>query len=204
MNHDQVEQEISIIRDMIEKTRKDSSRFGHLLIFMGIAAGVFLLALSILDRLGRFQWAMPVMIGMTIINGFVGSIIVKRSLKKNKVAAYPKTVFLNLWVVCSMALLLIAFVFPLFKTATANPVASFVSLILGIAIYMSGVICEMPLVQLSSLSWPAAALLMAALPSRYHILIMLTAIILGWILPGILINRLSEKRDGADAIQSHS
>jgi hypothetical protein len=204
MNHSQIEQEISIIRDMIEKTRKDSSRFGNLLIFMGITAAFFVLAVSLLELSGRSRWVLPAMIGLTLLNGVVGFVIVRRMLAKEKVNTYPKSILLNVWTSCSMAMLLITFVLPLLKTVPFSAIGSLASVILGIAVYMTGVIHEMPSIQWCSLTWLVNAMLMTVVISKYRFLIMLAAIALGWILPGILINGLTEKRSGTDAARNDS
>jgi len=194
MNHDQIQQEISIIKNMIEKTKRETAESGHLFIFMGIASAVFVLVISLLELYKLFDLILPAMITLTIINGIIGFFVVAKADKREKVKAYPKTIVLTLWIVCSMTILMLTFLFPFLKVYPLRALPVLVSLILGIAVFVSGVIYEMRAIQWLSLVWWIGACLMALSQSEFRFLIMIASIVIGWIIPGIILNKQYKNR----------
>ncbi len=193
MNHDQIQQEISIIKTMIEKTKKQTAESGRLFIFMGIAAALFVIVISMLEIYHLQRWVLPMMIALTVVNGVLGFLIVGRAVQKEKVTTYPRTVVLNLWVICSVALLMLTFLFPFLKVYQFNALPILVSLIFGIGVFMTGIIYELRFIQWFSSVWWIGALLMALIQSRYRFLIMIASIIFGWIIPGFILNKQYKK-----------
>ena len=187
MNHEQIKQEISIIKSMIEKTRKETAESGHLFIFMGLAAAIFVLVISLLEIYKLNHLVLPAMIVLTIINGFIGYLAVSKASKKVK--SYPKTVVTSLWAICGMTLLMMTFLFPFLKVYPFSALGTLVSMVLGIAVFMTGVIYEMPFIIWFSLAWWLGAVLMALIESKFRFLIMIAMIIIGWIFPGIILNK---------------
>ena len=187
MNHDQIKQEISIIKSMIEKTRKETAESGYLFIFMGLAAAIFVLVISLLEIYKLSHLVLPAMIVLTIINGFIGYLVVSKASKKVK--SYPKTVVTSLWAICGMTLLMMTFLFPFLKVYPFSALGTLVSMVLGIAVFMTGVIYEMSFIIWFSLAWWLGAVLMALIESEFRFLIMIATIIIGWIFPGIILNK---------------
>ncbi|HEX9974964.1 MAG TPA: hypothetical protein VGD14_23115 [bacterium] len=189
MNHDQIQQEISIIKSMIEKTRRETAESGHLFIFMGIASAIFVLAVSMLEIYKLKYLVLPAMIVLTVINGIIGYLVVANAAKNENVKSYPRTIVLNLWVICGMTLLMMTFLFPFLKVYSFRALGTLVSLVLGIAVFMTGVIYEMRFIQWFSLTWWIGAGLLALIDSEFRFLILIATIIVGWIIPGIILNR---------------
>ncbi len=189
MNHNQIQQEISIIKSMIEKTRKETAESGYLFIFMGIASAIFVLVISLLELYRLNRWVLPAMITLTIINGIIGYLVVTKAAKQERVKTYPKTVVLSLWVICGMTLLMMTFLFPFLKVYPFRALGTLVSLILGIAVFMTGIIYEMRFILWFSLAWWIGACLMALIEGKFRFLIMIATIIIGWIIPGIILNK---------------
>lgn len=189
MNHNQIQQEISIIKSMIEKTRKETAESGHLFIFMGIASAIFVLVISMLELYRLNHWILPAMITLTIINGIIGYLVVTKASKQERVKTYPKTIVLSLWVICGMTLLMMTFLFPFLKVYPFSSLGTLVSLILGIAVFMTGIIYEMRFILWFSLAWWIGACLMALIEGKFRFLIMIVTIIIGWIIPGIILNK---------------
>jgi len=189
MDHNQIQKEISIIKSMIEKTRKETAESGHLFIFMGIASAFFVLVISLLEIYQFYHLVIPAMIILTVLNGVVGYLVVSKPAREEKVKSYPKTIVLSLWVVCGVTLLMITFLFPFLKVYTFNALGTLASLILGIAVFMTGIIYEMKFILWYSSAWWIGAILMAISDSPYRFLIMIAVIIIGWIVPGFIMNK---------------
>lgn len=189
MDHNQIQQEISIIKSMIEKTRRETAESGHLFIFMGIASAFFVLIISLLEIYKLNHLVIPAMIILTVLNGFVGYLVVSKPAKQEKVTSYPKTVVLCLWVICGVTLLMVTFLFPFLKVYPFSALGTLASLILGIAVFMTGVIYEMRFIVWYSSAWWIGAILMAIINSPYRFLIMIAVILIGWVWPGFIINK---------------
>ncbi len=187
MNHDQIQQEISIIKSMIEKTRKETAESGHLFIFMGIASAFFVLVISFLELYRLNRLVLPAMIVLTAINGIIGYLVVAKATEKVK--SYPKIVVTSLWLICGLTLLMMTFLFPFLKVYSFSALGTLVSMILGIAVFMTGIIYEMRFILWFSIAWWVGALLMALIEGEFRFLIMIATIIVGWIFPGIILNK---------------
>ncbi|MDW7678987.1 MAG: hypothetical protein SCK70_00355 [bacterium] len=189
MDQNQVAREITIIKQMIEKTKRETAESGHLFIFMGIATALFVLCVGLLELFQLSQWILPAMIILTIVNGFIGFLVVTKSDKSERVKTYPKTVVLNLWVICGLTLVLLTFLFPFLKVYPFSALGVIASLILGIAVFVTGVIYEMRSILWLSSAWWIGAILLALIKSPFSFFILIATIIVGWIFPGFIINR---------------
>jgi hypothetical protein len=187
MNHDQIQQEISIIKSMIEKTRKETAESGHLFIFMGIASAFFVLVISLLELYRLNRLVLPAMIVLTVINGIIGYLVVAKATEKVK--SYSKVVVTSLWLICGLTLLMMTFLFPFLKVYSFSALGTLVSMILGIAVFMTGIIYEMRFILWFSIAWWVGALLMALIEGEFRFLIMIATILVGWIFPGIILNK---------------
>lgn len=192
MNHDQIQQEISIIKSMIEKTRSETAESGHFLILIGIVSAIGTFAIGILELFNRIYLYLLILILMTVINGFIGYLVVSKEEKKAK--TYTKTILYNIWLACAVPALMIVFLFPLTKVYSFSLVPTLISLIGGIMVFSSGVIYELRYIRWCSVVWWGGACLMAYIESKYNFLIMIGMIIFGFILPGVIFNRQYKNR----------
>jgi len=189
MNHDQIQQEISIIKSMIEKTRRETAESGHFLILIGIVSVIGTFAIGMFKIFNLNYMDLPVMILMLVINGLIGYFVVAREEQKEKVKTYTKSMLYQVWFGCGIAAIMILFLFPLTKVYSFQLVPVLVSMIMGIMIFSAGVIYELRYIQWCSIVWWGGACLMAYIESQYKFLIMIGIIILGFILPGVIFNR---------------
>ncbi|MCI0512769.1 hypothetical protein L0128_06125 [candidate division KSB1 bacterium] len=194
MTPEQMQQEITTIKNMIDKTRRETAESGRLFIFLGIGAVLFVLIISLLEIYQLFNWVLPTMIGLTILNGFIGYLVVGREVKREKVTAYPKTIVLSMMMICGFTVLLLTFLFPFLKVYSWHALPILVCLIFGIAVFMTGMIYELRFIQWFSLSWWAGAILMALYDGEFRFLIMIGTIIFGWIVPGLILNQKYKNR----------
>jgi hypothetical protein len=185
MNESEIRQELAVIRSMLDKTRRETAGAGGLFIFMGAAAVFFVLAATLAETAGGIRWVMPVMAGLTVVNAVAGMLVIGRAIRRSSVTTYSGRVFIQLWVACSIALLLGTFVLPHLGAIPLQSVGVLAALVFGIGVFMTGVICDDRRIRWVSLVWPAAAVLMAANVNLWRMAIMIAAIAVGFILPGI-------------------
>lgn len=112
-----------------------------------------------------------------------------------KVETYSKTIFWHIWMVCGSAAILIVFLFPFLNVYPFHAVPVLTSLVIGIALFITGTIFELKFIQWSSLAWWAGACIMAIAVGPYKFVIMVAIILIGWIVPGFLLNKQYKRRN---------
>lgn len=192
MADQQVQQDLNLIKQMIEKTRRDTAQSGYFFIFIGIISLLGTVAVTILENQGLTRWILPTMILMVVANGVIGYLIVARETRNVK--TYAKTVFWHVWMACGFAALLILFFFPAVQLYPMAVVPVLVSILMGIGLFVTGVLLELRFLQWCSAAWWTGACLMAVTGGPHKSMIMAAIILLGWILPGYLLNRQYRRR----------
>jgi hypothetical protein len=189
MDTQQLQQDISIIKEMIDKTRKKTADSGHMLIYMGIICALFTIAIGLFEIYQMGQYVMPAIIAMAVINAFIGYRIAAKNNANGDVKTYSRTLFWHIWMACGFAAVLIVFLFPFLNVYPfyASPVLT--CLVIGIAVFISGSIFELKFVQWSGLAWWIGACLLALTEGPITIVVMLATILFGCIVPGVLLNK---------------
>ncbi len=189
MEENHVQQELSLIKNMIEKTRREASESGLFLIIIGM---ITLFAMCVIDVLARMRLEylmLPVMLSLIVINGVASYFIIANERKREKVTTYARTVYLNIWAVCGISILMIAFLFPLSGVYSNELVPMLVSIIMGIAIYLTGVVFEDLRIRWCGIIWWAGAGILAyASPEMPKMYIFMALVLLGWVVPGVIMN----------------
>ena len=193
MDNVQMQQEISIIREMIEKTKKETAESGQFFIWTGILSIVFVYAISFFESHGLSQYFWPILIAMVLINGTIGYLTFSKIEKREKVKTYAKSIYLRLWFASGMTSLLVVFLFPHLHVFSIGATPILVSLIMGIAIYTTGVIFDSRLIRRFSLVWWAGAISMGVW-QEWTTYIMMLVMFVGFVVPGLILNREYKNR----------
>jgi hypothetical protein len=189
MNQEQIVKEISLIKNMIERTRREAADSGDIFIFIGTGCVIYIAVIMILNMLNLSQWILKAMIIMTIIMGILGYLIIGRKEKKEKVISYPKTLCYMIIVFCCFAMLLTGFLFPLTHVYPWDIAPIFSAILFGIMLFSTAVIYQLSFFYWSAIiSWIGACL-MAYLEGAIDGIIMIVILLAGFIIPGIILNR---------------
>jgi hypothetical protein len=194
MEREQVQQEISMIREMIEKTKAETAESGWFFILIGIFIMVATSGIAILESLNLHQWVWVALVAMLAGGAVIGHFTIE---KKTRVKTYAKTVWVSTWTACSMAILLMTFLFPFLDLYPMSTVPVLALLVIGVAVFVTGVIFETRAVIYSGFVWWAGAIGMALVFDITRLYIMLATLLLGWVLPGIILNRQYQRRSHA-------
>ncbi len=194
MTTNDLQQEISIIKDMIDKTRGEFVQSGLLFIIPGILTVLTILIVHLLEQMELHSFSRPFLFGgigsVIITSVFIGV----REGMRDKVDSYAKNVFSQIWIALAIAMVITCFFFPLAAVYSWNSIGMFSFPILGIGFYMTGVIYKIKLIQWCSLVWWAGSCIMAVADSQYIAYLIIFIFLLGYILPGYLLNRQYKKR----------
>ena len=196
MTQQDIQKEISIIREMVEKTRREAAENGHFFIAIGIFSVFTTVLMGVLESFSLDNLILPVLVMATIISGFIGYFTISRQERQEKVKSYSKTICYNILFGCGMVAIMIVFLFPLLKYYSWELTPVLVSLILGVMVYSTGVIFELRFIQWCGSTWWLGAIVMALVKGQRwpSISTMVLCIIIGFILPGYYLNRNYKNR----------
>jgi hypothetical protein len=110
-------------------------------------------------------------------------------MKQERAQSYPKVMCYSVWFACGVPAVIITFLFPILKVYPWNLTPVLTSLIVGIGVFSSGVIFESRPIIWCSIAWWAGAFAMAFVRGTPRMFIMMGVILLGWVLPGLILNR---------------
>ncbi|MBN2355278.1 hypothetical protein JXO59_04155 [candidate division KSB1 bacterium] len=198
MNQLKIEQEISIIKIMIEKTRRETAESGVFFIALGFLTAITTFAMGMLDLYHIHHLNLAILIGLTVVNGIIAFLIIQRESKTARVKSYAKTLFYSTWFAIAVPLILITFVLPFINVIPAQAIPVLAALLIGAAFFISGVIYEMKFLIWCSLAWWTGACLMAVIDSPYRFLILVAVILIGWVTPGFILNYKYKNRSAKD------
>ena len=194
MNGEQVEHDIRIIREMIDRTRRETADTGPYLMAIGVFSLIMMLVMAFLPKWGMPHLTLPALFIMFFGNGIIGFLIVRRWEKNERVESYAKTIFLNMWLACGIVTPIIIFLFPLTGVYSYRLVPVICMLIMGIGFFVTGTVYELRYFWIFSLMWWGGACLMAYTDGMFRLVIMSVVILAGFILPGYLLNRVYSTR----------
>ncbi len=194
MNISQAEQNLIIIRNMIEKTRAATLESGQLLIAMGIVSALATLVIGVLEKVNHPEFVLPVLLFISVVNALIGYVVISRQQKNSNVTGFVNILFWNVWMAGGLAILICVFVFPLLNLYSFKAVPSIAALFMAVILFLSGRILEAPLLVRSAYVWIIGSLIMALTFGTLKFIIMTVTIVSGWVLPGIFLNRQQKKR----------
>lgn len=189
MKSRQAVEEISLIKEMIERTKKSTAVHGGYFIAWGVLIIAALLGNYVLIYLQQYNliwlnWIVFMGAGM------IYSVVYwPRKSRKDRVRTYTGKIWAHLWSACGIAFILVGFVFPLSGFYSYELIPVLIATIAGIGMLVGGSIYEWPILKWSGLFWWAGAVVMVFLPASYHGFVFIFLIIIGYLYPGIQINR---------------
>jgi len=180
------ERELEIIRKMLEKTRRESADSSRFFIWMGVLAIVAVILIDRLESMGLANLVIPALVIIFAASGVIGYLIARRM---GRTRSWTKSVCLGVWIACGVPGLLAVFLFPVTGVYQWSLVPVIAALLVGTAVFSTGVITGSPLLMWSSLAWWAGGAAMSMLRGTPRAAVMITVILFGWIMPGVLMRR---------------
>jgi len=184
-----IQEQLGIIRSMIEQSRHETAESGHFFIWMGVLSAIAALVIRALEGALLGHLIIPVLAVTALSNGVLGYVLIARRRRAARARSYPGTVYSGVWLACGMVALMIVFLLPHLHAIPWELVPVLVSLVVGIGVFSSGVIFEARVVTWSSLAWWGGAIVMSQLHGGDRAYVMAAVILLGWVLPGVVLNR---------------
>ena len=195
MNDLSVSEQLSVIRAMVARSRRDTAESGRFFVWLGVVALVGVAVIASLEQAGRTGLVLPSLVTMAVVSGIVGYLTLARARKRSGARSYAAAVSAFVWFGVGTVALLVAFVLPLVGAYGWSLAPVLTCLVLGIGVFSTGAIFEVPTVAWCALAWWIAGVGIVFVEGSPRAAIMACAIGVGWILPGILFGRSSGGND---------
>jgi hypothetical protein len=198
MTDERVQEQLSIIRSMVEKSRRETAESGAFFIWLGVIGIVTVFAIRALELSGLSHLTIPFLVVVLVANGVVGYFTVSRRQKRAGARSYVATICYTVWFACAVPILIVTFLLPALGAYPWSLVPVLAALFMGIGVFATGSIFEVPAITWSSLAWWGGAVAMAAIEGPARAIVMAAAILLGMVLPGAILNRRYRGQRGDD------
>ena len=193
MKTEEAQEEIRLIKEMVEKTRRSTSGSGFYLILWGILVIIAVAVMYLLVYLKQYNliwidWFLLMGLGVIITN-----IISHKAEKEMNYKTYAEENMKHLWFSCGVAFILTGFVFPIAGVYSTDVISILIATIAGVAVFVTGGIYEWNFLKWSGAVWWLSAVMMVFIHPHYRALLFIPATFFGYLLPGIIINRMCKK-----------
>lgn len=188
------ELELSLIKKMMEDSRRLNIDNGIHYIFWGILVTIALLinyTMLLLKVPGNYiglAWFILMLSG-ALIDGIIG----RRQSKSSKVTTFTSRIMGSLWFASGIAMFMYGFLGVISKAYNPVFICPIISTSLGISYFTSGSIQQIKWLQNISFGWWAGAAFMFIFPSVHTLLIFAVMMICLQVIPGLILNKKSKQ-----------
>ena len=199
MTGSEVREQLSIVRTMIEKSRRETAESGSFFIWIGLIGVATVAAIRALEVLGHSRLTVPALVAVFVAGGVAGYLLVARRRRQAGARSYPATVCYTVWAACAIPMAVTTFVFPMIGLYPWSLVPVLAALFMGIGVFMSGAIFEVRAITWSGFAWWGGAVAMALVEGSGRAWIMAAILLAGMVYPGVVLNRHHRRERGGDA-----
>ncbi len=188
------ELELSLIKKMMDDSRKLNIDNGIHYIFWGILVTIALLInyVMILTKMpGNYiglAWFILMLSG-----AFIDGIIGRKQSKSSRVTTFTSRIMGSLWFASGIAMFMYGFLGTVTKAYNPVFICPVISTSLGISYFTSGAIQQIRWLQNISFGWWAGAAFMFIFPSVHTLLVFAIMMICFQVIPGLILNKRSKE-----------
>jgi hypothetical protein len=193
MNELEAKEEIRLIREMIQKTRRATAESGTLYFFWGIWIILAIIGNYILVWLEKYDWIWLDWVAFVLLGMAYSTFYGIRQEKRQAVATYVQIAARYLAMACAMGFLLFGLIFPLLKLYSWEVIPPLIAVMAGIELFAIGGIYEWNLLKWCGALWWLASLLMLLVPKEYRTLVFVPLILVAYLLPGWVLRSTYKK-----------
>ncbi|UCE20662.1 MAG: hypothetical protein JSV46_00025 [Candidatus Aminicenantes bacterium] len=194
MNEMQAKDEIRLIQEMIEKTRRITAGSWMFFLVWGIVATLGVAGMYVLVLIEQYSWIWlnwVVFMGIGVVFSIVYG---KKHEKQQGVRTYPYIATFHACFACGMAFILVGFIFPLLKLYSWGLIAVLISLIAGVLAFTLGGIYDWNLLKWCGVLWWLGAIGMVFIHENYRALLFLPLLLIGYIMPALVLRSMYYKQ----------
>lgn len=194
MNTNQAESELSVIKKIMEDSRRINIDNGIHYIFWGVLVTVALLANYIMlltKTSGNYVGLMWLI--LMVSGGIIDGIIGRKQVRSQKVQTYAGNILGSLWFASGVSMFIFGFLGPITGAYNSIFICPIICTSLGISYFTSGAIQQVNWLRNVSIGWWAGAAVLFIFPSIHSLLIFAIMMICLQIIPGIILNKKSKQ-----------
>lgn len=194
METKQAEEELSVIKKIMEDSRKINIDNGIYYIFWGVLVTVTLLInyYMVLTKVSLNYIGMMWFVLMSA--GAITGIFIQKAIDKTeRVKTYAGRILGSLWFASGMGMFMIGFVGVITNAYAAIFICPIISIILGISYYTSGAIQQIKWLQYISYGWWIGGIILFYAPSVHTLLVFALMLTCFQVIPGIILYKKSKR-----------
>ena len=199
MNDLHAKDEIRLIQEMIERTKKITAGSWMFFLVWGIVVILGIVGMYALVSIEKFSWIwLNWIIFMGI--GVIFSIVYGKKLEQLEGArTYANITTGHVCFACGMAFILVGFIFPLLKLYSWGLIAVLISMVAGILVFTLGGIFEWNLLKWCGVIWWLGAVGMIFVHENYRALLVIPLLLIGYIMPALVLRSMYQKQRDENA-----
>lgn len=199
MNELQAKEEIRIIREMIEQTKKITAGSWMFLLVWGIVAILGVVGMYVLVFFRKYTWIWVNWIVFVAI-GVLYMLIHGAKLEQLRgTKTYAQIAATHVSIACGIAFVLVGFIFPILGLYSYGLIPILISLIAGILVFVMGGIYEWNLLKWCGVIWWLGAFGMVFIRENYRALLFVPLIIVAYIMPALVFRSMYRKERDKNA-----
>jgi lysylphosphatidylglycerol synthetase-like protein (DUF2156 family) len=194
MNEKEAQENLEVIRKMIEETKKGVTGSGHMYIFWGV---ITLLAVLVTYVLAFFEFYQYILINWLVLMSLGFAYSIYRGItreRKAKVTTFSDRAMGYTWFGCGITLMILGFIAPLAGVYSGHMIPAVIAVVIGSACFITGRLYEWKLLTWASLLWWGGGVAMMVLKSESRFLIFPFLIIVGYLIPGFILRANYKKQ----------
>jgi len=187
MTEQQAREDLRIIKDMLEKTKKATAESGTLFIVWGVLITLALIGNYILAYFKQYEWEWLNWTAMTVI-GWVYSVVYGiRKERKAPAKTYIQVAARHLYFASGALFLLVGLAFPRIGIYSYEAITPLVSAVTGLLFFVMGGLFEWKLLKWAGLIWWAGAIAMSFFPGNDRTLVFAGLFIAVYLVPAFIL-----------------
>ena len=199
MNDLQAKDEIRLIQEMIERTKKITAGSWMFFMVWGIVVILGIGGMYALVFIEEFSWIWLNWIVFVGI-GVVFSIVYGKKLEKLEGArTYANIATDHVCFACGIAFILVSFIFPLLKLYSWGLIPVLISMVAGILVFTLGGIFEWNLLKWCGVIWWLGAVGLIFIHENYRALLVIPLLLIGYIMPALVLRSMYQKQRDENA-----
>ena len=199
MNDLHAKDEIRLIQEMIERTKKITAGSWMFFLVWGIVVILGIGGMYALVFIEEFSWIWlnwVVFVGI----GVIFSIVYGKKLEQLEGArTYANITTGHVCFACGMAFILVGFIFPLLKLYSWGLISVLISMVAGILVFTLGGIFEWNLLKWCGVIWWLGAVGMIFVHENYRALLVIPLLLIGYIMPALVLRSMYQKQRDENA-----
>ncbi len=178
--------------EFIKKVMQDSKRtvvdngMGYIIWGILIVIGLLSTFISVVNQTYGFYWNWVVVVGIGWIYSLY-DIITNRIHKRKRNKTFTSKILGSIWFATGIGMTILGFLMPITGALHGQYISPMLSVLLGIAFFISSVVYDYWWLMMISVGWWITAIIMFFVPGIYTMLIMAGEMLFFQVVPGIIL-----------------